>query len=146
MRSLNFMHRPPAVLPVCHGTAEALATVAHFHALDGPDADGLRRVWRLLIGPVADADELFELLRDDLERLWSLINDDWDEPDLDDLTEADFPRFDFPTRQQELEHRLGATIERLSSEVEGFVVRKRRELADDSRITAADTALLQVTA
>ena len=144
---MSITTRPPhAPLPVPFGTAQALATLAHFETLDNPDNDSLRHAWRLLIGPVPNPDEVWEHLTDELLQLWRLTSEDWDwdEDQLDELTEADWARYSFATQQQEIDQRLGMTIERLSSQIEGYIVRKRYELAELERATRHDMALLAV--
>ena len=84
-------------IPLLPGTAEALATIAHYESLEdslGPDVDEAHRVWRCLIGPVGGIraqDDLYKSLSQDLAVLWRLMIADWLPGDLDPL--PDHPDF-----------------------------------------------------
>lgn len=81
------------VVPVPFGTAEQLARLAHFRALDLPEVGELDCVARFLIGNVGGntaRQELWQAIRDDAEHLFRLISDDWTESDLDELRDEDW--------------------------------------------------------
>lgn len=110
-----------AVLPVQHGTAEQLARLHHFRGLDLPEAHELDPVFRFLIGRVADPAEVLEQLADELDQLWSLVTEDYDDDQLDELSEADWERHSFSSYQQEVDHRHSATVSRLVGDIEGHI-------------------------
>lgn len=112
-----------AALPVQHGTAEQLARIHHFRQLTDPlpDAHELDPVARFLIGRVGDAREVLAHLADELDQLWSLITEDFDDDQLDELTEDDWARYSFATQQQEIDHRHAATVARLVGDIEGYI-------------------------
>jgi hypothetical protein len=112
-----------AVLPVLHGTAEQLARIAHFRQLTAtlPEAHELDPVARFLIGSVRDHHQLLEHLAVELDQLWSLLTADFDDDQLDELTEADWCRHSFATQQQEIEHRHMATVTRLVDDIENHI-------------------------
>ena len=108
---------------VAHGTAETLARVLHFRQLSAtlPEAHELDPVLRFLLGRVTDPAEVLEHLHDELDHLWSLITEDFDDEQLDELTDADFDRYDFPTYQQEVDHRYAITRDRLVGDIESYI-------------------------
>lgn len=122
-----------AVLPVLNGTAEALARIVHFRALDLPDAHELDAVARLLIGRVTDHREVLEQLHDELDQLWSLVTEDFDDDQLDELTEVDWSRHSFATYQQEVDHRHLMTVARLVGSIEGHIGLARIVHAENTR-------------
>lgn len=125
-----------AVRPVAHGTAEQLARLTHFRALDLPEVAELDAVALFLIGDVGDPTDklrLWQELRTDCLALWYLIASDWDDRDLDELTDADWMRHSFATQEQELAHRYGVTRDRLVSEIEGCIWRHRYSQAERTR-------------
>ena len=113
-------------LPV-HGTAEALAVAAHLEQLTdtlGADAAEVSRIYRPLLGLAsADASELIEQLRSELDHLWRLITCDWMDSDLDEL--PDLPRFDAMTVDQAQIEAASRTAARLVEQIEGYVHRRR---------------------
>ena len=125
---------------VRHGTAEQLARVVHFRGLTDtlPEAHELDPVIRFLLGAVTDPAEILGHLHDELDQLWSLITEDFDDDQLDELTEADWARHSFSHHQQEIDHRWAATVERLSSDVESYI-RMARQWHAQQRIEAART-------
>jgi hypothetical protein len=126
-----------AALPVAHGTAEQLARIAHFRALETVQPEELDAVALFLIGDVGDATEklaLWHELRGDAEKLWYLVASDWDDRDLDELTDADWMRHSFATVDQELAHRYGVTRDRLVGEIEGCIWRHRYAAAELRRV------------
>jgi hypothetical protein len=111
----------PAITP---GLAEQLARIAHFRALHLPEVDELDPVAFHLIGKVGslvDQAVLWERLQEDAIRLWHLLIDDWDDRDLDELTEDEWRRLDFQTQQAEIDHRYTATRARLAHDIEQAV-------------------------
>lgn len=121
---------------VRHGTAEQLARIAHFRALETVQPEELDAVALFLIGQVGDPMEKLALwndLRDDCERLWYLITSDWDDRELDELTDADWHRHQFATQEQELAHRWSRTRDRLAAEIEGCIDRHRVIHAERTR-------------
>lgn len=124
-----------AVLPVAHGTAEQLARLRHFRQLDLPEAHELDPVARFLIGRVGDATEVLEQITDELDQLWSLITEDFDDDQLDELTEDDWARHSFATQQQEADHRHTATVARLVYAIEGHIALHRIIHAETGRTT-----------
>lgn len=131
----------PRVIPVTNGTAEQLARVAHFRALEDTQPEELDFVALFLLGDVGDsADkwELWEQLRDDCGRLWHLITDDWDEADLDDPREADAGL----TAAQEEQARYERTRDRLCGEIERAIHVARYRAAEARRGTVGDAAVL----
>lgn len=121
--------------PAAHGTAEQLARLIHFRALEDalPDAHELDPVIRFLIGRVDDAHELVAQLLDELDQLWSLITEDFDDDQLDELTDEDWSRHSFSTYQQEVDHRHSATVARLVGDIEGHISLARTVHAENSR-------------
>lgn len=130
----------PRLQPVRGGTADALARVAHFRNLTAtlPEAHELDDVIRFLLGAVDDTATLMAALAEDLDRLWSLATDDFDDDQLDDLSEDDFRRFDFPTYGQEIAHRRTATVDRLSDEVDRRIFLARYRAAHQVPTTTPD--------
>jgi hypothetical protein len=122
-----------AALPVAHGTAEQLARIAHFRGLDLPEAHELDAVARFLIGRVTDPAEVLEHLHDELDQLWSLITEDFDDDQLDELTDDDWSRHSFATYQQEVDHRHCATVARLVHDIEGHIHLARIVHAENTR-------------
>lgn len=130
-------------LPVAHGTAEQLARIAHFRAVEHTQPEELDVVALFLIGKTGDATEklaLWNELRDDCERLWFLITSDWDDRDLDELTDDDWMRHSFATQEQELAHRWAKTRDRLAGEIEGCIDRHRVMHAERTRPTRSAVA------
>jgi hypothetical protein len=123
--------------PVRCGTAEQLARLAHFRALNLPEVDELDAVACFLIGDAGDSQarrELWEQLRDDAERLFHLITDDWDSDDLDELTERQCMRLPLVALEQEIvDARYAATRERLAADIEGTVRLARYTAAENRR-------------
>jgi len=75
-------------MTVTPGTAEALARLAHFQAVEPVQPDEIEAVALWILGPVGspeDAADLWAELRDDCELLWPLVSGDWDEDDLHDV-------------------------------------------------------------
>lgn len=119
--NLRRLPSPYEAEPVKHGTAEQLARLAHFRALDLPEATELDEIATFLIGDVGqalDRRDLWQRLQDDAEKLWHLITSDWDTDDLDEIPDADWERHDFATHEQELAHRYGVTRNRLVDGIE----------------------------
>lgn len=115
-------------VPPIPGMAEQLARIAHFRSLDHPEAAELDAVVFWLAGPqvpLVDAAVLWSELREPAEHLWHLITGDWDEDDLDELSESDWLRYSFATQQQEVDHRYHATRDRLVDEIESSVALAR---------------------
>ena len=121
--------------------AVQLARVAHFRSLDLPagDVQELDFLAFALLGDVGDSLQrgaLWEQLQEPAIRLWHLICDDWDDRDLDELTDRDAGRFTFATQQHEVDHRYCLTRERLEHEIESAVLLARlctREVRRSSR-------------
>ena len=115
------------VRPVTHGTAEALARIHHFRQLTDtlPEAHELDPVLRFLVGPVGDATEVLEHVHDELDQLWSLVTEDFDADQLDEIPEQDWERHSFGTQQQETDHRHLATVTRLVYAIEGHIALHR---------------------
>jgi hypothetical protein len=122
-----------AVQPVAHGTAEQLARIRQFRGLDLPEAHELDPVARFLIGRVPDPAEVLEQITDELDQLWSLITEDFDESDLDELSEDDWARHSFATQQQEVDFRHAATVSRLVYAIEGHIALHRIIRAENER-------------
>jgi hypothetical protein len=125
-------NRIQAVRP---GTAENLARLAHFRGLDLPEADELDSVAYQLLGDVGDTNakrELWEQLRDgDGRSLWYLIADDWDDRDLDELTEAQCTRLPLTATEDEVTQlRYEVTRERLLGDIERTVWLARARAAE----------------
>ncbi len=131
------MTRPAAV---AHGTAETLARVAHFRGLTDtlPEAHELDPVIRFLLGAVTDPAEILGHLHDELDQLWSLITEDYDDDQLDELTDDDWARNSFATGQQETDHRWALTVTRLSDDIENYI-RMAREWHAAQRAEATRT-------
>ncbi len=112
-----------AAEPVRHGTAETLARVLHFRQLTDtlPEAHELDPVIRFLLGRVTNPTELLDHLRDDLDQLWALATDDYDDDQLDESTDTDWEQHSFPTWQQEMEYRYSITADRLVHDVENHI-------------------------
>jgi len=125
---------------VAHGTAEQLARIHHFRQLDLPEAHELDDVMRFLIGQVTDWRQVVEHLGDDLDQLWSLLTQDFDDAQLDELTETDWERHSFSSYQQEVEHRHTMTVTRLVDSVEGEVHLARLVRAENIRPGASGVA------
>jgi len=123
----------PAV--VAHGTAETLARVAHFRQLTAtlPEAHELDPVIRFLIGRVTDPAEVLEHLHDELDLLWSLITEDFDVDQLDDIPEPEWVRHSFATVQQETDHRHLLTVARLVNDIEGHIRLARARRVENER-------------
>jgi hypothetical protein len=121
--------------PVPHGTADALARCWHFRQLTDtlPDAHELDPVLAFLVGPVGDRRELVEQLGEDLDHLWSLLTEDYDDDQLDELSDADWERWSFATYQQEADHRHGLTVARLVEEIECAIWVHRVRAAEQTR-------------
>lgn len=103
--------------PVRPGTAEQLARIAHFRALDLPEVEELDIVAGFLLGDVGDVlhkQELWGQLQDDCHKLWHLLTDDWDDRDLDELTEAEYEASYFPSQGFETDARYEKTVARLA--------------------------------
>jgi hypothetical protein len=114
------------IQPVRAGTAENLARLAHFRSLDLPEADELDAVAFFLLGDVGDTNakrELWDAIRDgDGQALWYLVADDWDDRDLDDLTETQCTRLPLTATEDEVTQlRYEVTRERLIGDVERTV-------------------------
>ena len=120
---------------VLYGTADALARLLHFRSLTDalPDAHELDPVIRFLLGPVDDPAEVLEHLADELDQLYSLVTEDFDDDQLDELTEADWERHSFATYAQEVEHRHAATVARLVYAIEGHIAFHRIIHAENAR-------------
>lgn len=121
------------------GTAEQLARVAHFRALEHPEAHELDAVAVFLLGDVGDAVEklsCWDGLRDDCERLWHLVTEDWSGEDLDEMTDD----------EAELPWDLGVdacyqrTRERLIGEIESAIWRARLAAHRAIRHTTVEAA------
>lgn len=108
---------------VPHGTADALARVWHVRQLTDtiPDAHELDPVLRHILGPVTGAAAILQHLRDDLDLLWLLITEDYDNDCLDEVPEPEWARYDFPTWQQEIEYRYSITVDRLVHDIESYI-------------------------
>lgn len=104
------------------GLAENLARLAYFRLMEHPQSDELDAVAMYLLGDVGDAmskRDLWERVQPQCEHLWHLITDDWDDRDLDELTEAQAVRLPLTATeddQQALRHE--ATVSRLVFEIE----------------------------
>lgn len=124
--------------PVRPGTAEHLARLAHFASLDLPEVDELDRVAQFLLGDVGGIrEELWPQLKEhEARRLWHLIADDWDDRDLDELTEAQYEVLGLCTYKGEQEARHETTVARLVSEIERAVWLARVAAAGASRSAA----------
>jgi hypothetical protein len=110
--------------PVRPGTAEHLARLAQLRWQDTPDAYAADEVAWWLLGDVGDAiakRALWQRVRDDCRHLWFLVAADWDEDDLDSLTEQECELYSFATVEQELAHRHTATRDRLVADIEGAI-------------------------
>lgn len=110
--------------PVLYGTADALARVWHVRQLTDtlPEAHELDPVLRFLLGPVTHPAAILQHLSDQLDQLWSLLTEDYDaDNDLDEVPEADWARYDFPTWQHEANHRYARTFERLTDDIESYI-------------------------
>jgi hypothetical protein len=131
-----------AAEPVAHGTAEQLARVAHFRNLTDtlPEAHELDPLCSFLIGRVDEWADLMGELTDELDQLWSLITEDFDNDQLDELTEADWERHSFATQQQELDFRYSATIARLVGDIEGHIWLHRVVHTERARIARTGAA------
>lgn len=118
---------PARVEPVRRGTAEQLARLCHFRQLTDalPDAHELNPVLFFLLGPVGDPRQLLEQVGDELDQLWSLLTEDFDDDQLDELSEADWARYSFATYQQEVDHRHAVTVSRLVYAIEGHIALHR---------------------
>lgn len=127
------------VHPVAHGTADALARIWHFRQLTDtlPDAHELDAVTRHLIGRVPDHHDVLEHLADDLDQLWSLTTEDFDDDQLDELTEDDWAKHSFVTYQQEIDHRHLATVARLVWDIESHIHLARLVHAETERPAVA---------
>lgn len=127
---------------VRNGTAETLARVHHFRQLTDtlPDAHELDPVLRFLLGAVTDPAEVLGHLHDELDQLWSLITEDFDDDQLDELTDDDWTRHSFGDYQQEVDHRYAMTRHRLAADVESYI-RLAREWHAQQRIHAARTGV-----
>lgn len=129
--------------PMCPGTAEHLARLLHFRGLADalPEAHELDPLLRHFLGAVTDPAEVLEHLHDELDHLWSLITEDFDDDQLDELTDADWDRHDFANQQAELDHRYALTRDRLAHDVETYVRMARewhaQQRAEDARTGAA---------
>lgn len=112
---------------VPHGTAEALAVIAHLSTLPAsitPDTVGeLPRVYRPLLGPVADPAGLFGLLHPQLLRLWRLLSLDYDDEDLDPV--GDDPAHAGLTQRQLENVAADATYKTLVTAVESRILLAR---------------------
>lgn len=116
-----------AALPVPHGTAEQLARVHHFRQLTDtlPEAHELDPVIRFLLGRVTDHREVLEQLHDELDQLWSLVSGDFDDDQLDELTDDEHAAAFFPSYGYEVDARYTKTRDRLIAEIEGVIWRAR---------------------
>lgn len=125
--------------PVAAGTAETLARVHHVRQLTDalPEAHELDPVLRFLLGRVTDPAEVLEQLHDELDQLWSLLTEDYDDEQLDELTDADWQRHSFSSYQQEADYRHSLTVSRLVADVEGHIWRARLTHFED-RCSACD--------
>lgn len=86
----------PNVPDVRHGTAEQLARISHFRAVEQhqPEELDFLALWVIGCGiPAADKWDLWAQIRPLAEHLWSFVADDWDEDDCDAMTvdEAEMP-------------------------------------------------------
>jgi hypothetical protein len=107
--------------PVRPGTAENLARLAQLAWQDTPDAYTADEVAEWLLGDVGDRAAVWDHLRPDCQLLWHLVSEDWDEDDLDSLTEQAAELYSFATVEQELAHRHTATRDRLVADIEGAI-------------------------
>lgn len=131
------MTAPQTVRP---GTAEQLARLAHFSALEHIQPEELDAVAHFLLGDVGDVTAkagLWGQLREDCGRLWHLITDDWDENDLLDASEAD----EGLTAGQELDARHERTRDRLCSDIERRVYLARYAAIQARGGTVADAVV-----
>jgi hypothetical protein len=110
-----------ALEPVRPGTAENLARLAQLRWQDTPDAYAADEVAAWLLGAVGDRAALWSRLQADCQLLWHLLSEDWDEYDVDALTEQAAELCSFATVEQELAHRHTATRDRLVTEIEGAI-------------------------
>jgi hypothetical protein len=126
--------RSRAPQPVRPGTAENLARLAHFRALDLPEADELDSVAYQLLGAVGDTNakrELWEQIRvGDGRELWFLIAADWDDRDLDELTEEQYRRLEPADHAEELDARYEVTRDRLVHDIERTIWLARARAAE----------------
>lgn len=122
--------------PVRPGTAEALARVMHFQAVEHVQPEELDSVARWLIGHVTDPREVAQHIADELDQLWSLLTDDFDDDQLDELSDADWERHSFSTYAQEVEHRRALTLTRLVAAIEGHIWLARYTHAEQARAMA----------
>jgi len=130
---------PFTVQLVQHGVAEQLARVAYFRTMEHPQADELDCVARFLLGAVGGreaTDLLWSQLRDDCQRLWHLITDDWDDRDLDELTDGEWARSSFPSAGYEIDARYEKTRDRLTGEIESAIYRARVAAVEARRAVA----------
>jgi hypothetical protein len=130
---------------VANGTAEQLARLAHFQAMEETQPEELEAVALFILGrvrrDVVDRVLFWADLQPDCEQLWHLITDDWDDRDLDEVPEVDWARFDFATAEQELAHRHERTRGRLVDEIELAIAVARTATAEnDRRPVAAGSA------
>jgi hypothetical protein len=107
--------------PVRPGTAENLARLAQLRWQDTPDAYAADEVAEWLVGAVGNRAAMWARLRPDSRHLWFLVSEDWDEDDLDSLTEQECELYPFATVEQELAHRHTATHDRLVADIEGAI-------------------------
>ncbi len=124
------------IRPVRPGTAEQLARIAHFRAIEHVQAEELDFVALWLIGDAGDAvtkHELWNRLRPVCEHLWSFVTDDWDENDCDDMSaqEAALPA------GHGWDALADRTRERLATEIEGAIRLARYREAEARRAALA---------
>ncbi len=124
------------------GTAETLARCWHFRQLTDtlPEAHELDPAIRFLLGRVTDHDEVLEHLTEDLDQLWSLLTEDFDDDQLDELTDADWERHSFSSYQQEVDHRHSLTVARLVADIESHIALARQVHAEQQRPAAQGRA------
>lgn len=131
------MTTPQTVRP---GTAEQLARLAHFSALERTQPEELDAVAFFLLGDVGDVTVkagLWGQLREDCGRLWHLITEDWDENDLLDACDED----EGLTAAQELDARHERTQNRLCSDIERRVYLARYAAVQARGGTVADAVV-----
>lgn len=133
--------------PVRTGTAEQLARIAWHRGLEAADPTELDSVALFLIGPGGSVQarlDLWENLRDDCLHLWHLITADWDDADLDELTDQQWDDLFLVDRHAEEAARHHITVNRLIGEIEGAIWRHRYTAAERERATRYDTAVMDV--
>lgn len=136
--------RPGTPEPVRPGTAEQLARLAHFAALEHPDAEQLDYLALWLLGPVGDSQAkwaLWQQLKEgDAQRLWYLISNDYDDRDCDELTADVYAHEWFANADAELVRRAELTADRLREQIEGAVRLARYRAAEARRASRTAVA------